>query len=272
VYADLIEVDADKDKHGLEVRRKKHKSSAAEDSVVFSTKPLLEPLALVQCTDCGRRVKMDAFATHSERCKKIREKMIQQSSSERVPETVLRGIPKGTKFNRGPSSIKPTKQNVGFFNRWKGSRIQQLEMLIMKTKSLPSGVDPSSMSFKDEPAPLQHMFGGSGKKSSDSGRKESKSKRAKPKGQSSGSKDNKNTKNTKKESKEKRPKKAKGESKRSKGTKRSTKKGSSKRKSSKVDDDLLNGPVTLNLPAGLSGMRYDPRKIGVPKPTSLILK
>jgi len=287
LYADLIRQETDRDSRGLDISNRKNsinnatrraEQSSGGDDIVFSPKPLLEPLALVQCSDCKRRVKMNAFANHSARCKRLRSNSSTQS--HRVIVDYQLGIPRGTKFSRGSISLRPDRENSAQYSRWKGERINDLQDMVLRPHSLPAAVDPLFITEPEEKAPLAHLFqkqtpkpaapaastasttsathiSASKPKKADI-RKDSKSKKStKPSTSSKPSKDSKSKKadarNTKKESKEKRPKKAKTDNKK-RSTKRSNTKKSTKGRKMKLDDDLDSVSMKFKRGSSLSSV------------------
>lgn len=256
LYEKLVDIDENANDPGLKLSSdgKPADSSLVEDKIVFGAKPLLEPLVLVQCAHCKRRVKMDGFTRHAERCKETRNKI--QSSSKRSRKQMTRGIPRGTRFTRGGGRLDNRPKN-DYYDKVVKATEGHLHLLGLRQSNLPKGVNPLTIKPEQDKIPLLAKIS-----NAQESKKDSKSKRlSKVPSSKSTQKEKKQTKNTKKESKEKR-KKTKAESKKGKNVikiKRSSKK-SSKSRRPKTETDasglkLSLGPSPFTVSLGHSSKR-----------------
>ncbi|GAB5353039.1 hypothetical protein AAMO2058_000004100 [Amorphochlora amoebiformis] len=290
MYEGIVSVDSGSESNGLKLQKTQLRTARPsrmhipEDGVVFNPRPLLEPLALVECTDCHRRVKIDAFASHSELCKHIRSEQTKSASPDPLPrqDHPYVGIPKGLRFAKGPGtlSIRALKNNTTYYNRWRGQRIHQLGRVASRSSPLPSVADPLAYQYPEEKPPLARLFPVV-KKATETRKEVSNPKKrpSKPSTSKSSQKDKKSNSRAK-EAKEKRPKKPKApksDSKRSSTKKRAPKKNSKLRKGSKSttssEIQMPNpplpelgppSPLTLSLgPGGASpSIRFIPNAFG----------
>lgn len=144
----------------------------SEDQVVFGNLPLDDPLPLVECHKCGRRIKLEGFARHAEICTTVQSTTNGPVKKPRNMPTAARGLPKGgclfspavgSSGSRGSGGEPPRPHadfnSLGGVSRaWLERRRTRLERLALGSSAvstIPIGVDPRKIAAPvDEPSQI----------------------------------------------------------------------------------------------------------------------